>query len=232
MFSDCRMFDTSSSSSSESEDEREESSSSQKLQETPSLARVVKDTLSLGKGDEAALISDVAVGVESWRGECGVIDRAPGPGKTRTREWFGASARRKRESARIERINVEREETRKLIQKQARKLGSGKNIKSAILISPSSSEGEEEVERRCASRVSNRWNIISSDEEENPTRQAEGPRPDHENISVEETGPHSYLTINKVGAQEFVAREENTPPSTSLGPSPSNSLSSSKTLKQ
>ena len=223
------MWDTSSSSCSESEDEGvEESSSSQKLQETPSLARVKKDALSLEEGDEAARISDVAVGLESWRGECGVIDRAPGLGKTRTREWFGASARGNRESARIERINVEKEVARKQIQKQAKKLGSRKNFKRAILITSTSSESEEdeeEVQKRCSSRVVKRWNISSSDEEENPIKQAEGSRPNDENNSMEETNLHT--TSNKVGVQEVLAGEEtlreNTPPSSSLGPSPPNS---------
>ena len=219
------MWDTSSSSCSESEDEGvEESSSSQKLQEIPSLARVKKDALSLEEGDEAARISDVAVGLESWRGECGVVDRAPGLGKTRTREWFGASARGNRESARIERINVEKEVARKQIQKQAKKLCDRKNLKRAILISSSSSEGEEE-EKSCVSRVAKRWNISSSDEEENPIKQAEGSRPNDENNSMEETNLHT--TSNKVGVQEVLAGEEtlreNTPPSSSLGPSPPNS---------
>ena len=190
MIPDLRMFDTSRSSGSESEDEGGEEDSSrlsQKLQETPSLARV-KAALPIEEAGQAARILDVA-------GSVGVfIQGVP--------QKIGTAADRRRESARIERINIEKEAARKQIQKKTKGLGRRQSSKKTILIS----DDDEEEEKRCAG-TSKRWNVINDEED---IRQAGGsPYPDDENNSVE-TGPtHSV--------------RENTSSSSSLGSSSPNS---------
>ena len=190
MIPDLRMFDTSRSSGSESEDEGGEEDSSrlsQKLQETPSLARV-KAALPIEEAGQAARILDVA-------GSVGVfIQGVP--------QKIGTAADRRRESARIERINIEKEAARKQIQKKTKGLGRRQSSKKTILIS----DDDEEEEKRCAG-ASKRWNVISDEED---IRQAGGsPHPDDENNSVETGPPHSV--------------RENTSSSSSLGISSPNS---------
>ena len=171
------------------------------------------------------------------------------PGKSRTRKSLGASVQRNQgkekkydkaggksfvesdKYARIGHKDGERDVTKKQIA-EARHLGGRQIFKRAIMISSSSSEDEEEEEVQRGVHMFKRWNIISSDEEEDivtDSREAGMPRLDDENNSVE-TNLQSHKTGKNVGGhQEAQARREvcllreNTPPSSSLGPSPSKS---------
>ena len=220
MFPDPKMNDTSSSSSSsESDHEEEEENTSRlswELQETPSLAEEVKDCLSLKEAGEAAGISDMPIGVGVF------ISGALG--KNGRREPFRASANKIQRSARIRRKDIEKEMTRKRIWEARQR----KTFKRATIIA--SSEDEEKGETRGAT-LCKRWNMISSDEnEEEPTRKAGSSYPDNENNSVKAgPGPHWRTACKYIGTQEASARGgvffvgENTTPSSSLGPSPPNS---------
>ena len=222
------MYDTSSSSCSESEDEEveEEISSrlNRKLQETPSLAKEVKYNLSLNEARVAWKISNVP------NSEGGFFAGGV-PGKSRTRESFGVLVKRKQGEEKGKKgyvgkegssgKEIDKEVTRRQI-RGARHSGGRQIFKRAIMISSSSSEDEEEDEIKRNVRVYKRWNMISSDEEEeDPIEQA--------GSQCVETVPQSLTTSRNVHVKEASAREqvlfarENTPPSSSLGPSPPNS---------
>ena len=97
------------------------------------------------------------------------------------------------------------------------------------MISSSSSEDDGE-EGKGVVRVCKRWNKINSDEEEEHSiEQAGSPWPDNKNHPAEPGPPQSHKTRKNVNVKEVSAIEEvffareNTPPSSSLGPSPPNS---------
>ena len=214
-----RMSDTS---------EDESSQLSLKLQETPSLAKV-KKILSLEEAGEALKISNVPISVGGF-----IIGGVPG--KSRMRESFGASTRRKQDEVGRESLvgyartgfgfgsrDIKKVVTRKQISK-ARHMGGRQIFKRAMKISStSSSSGEDEEEEKREVKVFKKWNMIDSDEEEDTVGQAGAQRPDNENNSAE-TGWHSHTYV---GPEEARPREEvlreHTPPSSSLGPSPHNS---------
>ena len=210
------MYDTSSSSCSESEDEGGEENSSRlsrKLQGTPSLAKA-KGNLPLHEPGEAPKISDVLLGAGVFTDGAVFIDGVTGgsregvvKGKQGTK---GGSTRAGREY-------LEKEVTRKQI-KKARQLGSRQIFKRAIMTSSSSSEDEDE--QRVA-KVSKRWNIICSDDEEDVDGQERAAGPDTENNSRPHTA--SKNVDNQEAEVGICFIGESTPPSSSLGPSPNNS---------
>ena len=196
-----RMSDTS---------EDESSQLSLKLQETPSLAKV-KKILSLEEAGEALKISNVPISVGGF-----IIGGVPG--KSRMRESFGASTRRKQDEVGRESLvgyartgfgfgsrDIKKVVTRKQILK-ARHLGGRQIFKRAITTSSSSSEDEEE-EQRAGAQVFKRWNVIDSDEEECTVRQAGESRHDKENnsISAHMLPPKtvSYLRWSKECSKDF-----------------------------
>jgi len=235
------MYDTSSSSCSESEDEEVEKEYSsrlnRKLQETPSLAKEVKHNLSIDEARVAWKISNVP-------NDEGGFFAGGVPGKSRTGESFGAPIKRKqgeeRGNAKFKRKGfidkagsfgkeIEKKVTRRQIL-EARHSGGRQIFKRAIMISSSSTSEDEEEEEKRAVRVCKRWNMISSDEEEEDSiGQAGSPWPDNESHPAEPGPPQSHTTSKNVNVKEASVREEvflqreNTPPSSSLGPSPPNS---------